>query len=425
MTIAISKEMANAIVNPRTYAEGTPLDDLFRTLRASNPLATAQPDDFDPFWVVTRHADIMEVERQHEIFHNGDRTTVVSNQGAIALSKQLTGGDPNLIRSLVVLDGKVHKDLRGIIFPHVTPRSIKPLEDTIRQIAREFVDEMLTKGEECDFAMDVAFLYPLRVIMQVLGVPKEDEPFMLRLTQELFSNADPELNRSGKEVTATEAMEGVVGVMNELEGYFGEVTKRYRANPTEHLNSLIANAKIDGEYLDHRSLMGYYIIAATAGHDTTSNTAAGAMWALAERPELLSQMHADPALINAFVDESVRWVVPVKHFMRTAIQDVEVGGQKIAKGDWLMLCYQSANRDEAVFDAPFEFRLDRNPNRQIAFGYGVHVCLGQHLARMEMRILWEELLPRIKSVELTGTPLRTISNFVCGPKYVPIRFSVN
>lgn len=201
----------------------------------------------------------------------------------------------------------------------------------------------------------------------------------------------------------------------ELESYFKAVTDKFRANPTDQINSLIANAKIDGEYLNHRQLMGYYIIAATAGHDTTSNTAAGAMWAMAERPELLGQMQANPDLINAFIEESIRWEVPVKHFMRSAVADCEIDGRQIRHGDWLMLSYQSANRDETVWSDPFDFRIDRGSNPQIAFGYGVHVRLGQHLARMEMRILWEELFKRIKSVEMNGQGERTISNSCAGP----------
>ncbi|WP_338468289.1 cytochrome P450 [Novosphingobium sp. ZN18A2] len=423
--MTIANELADTIISGSAYADGDRVDAAFREIRANTPLDVAQPENFDPFWVVSRHADIKEVERQPDLFHNGDRSTFLSPRDNEEKVKALTGGDPNLIRSLVSIDGKEHKDLRGIVFPHVTPRAVRPMEDRIREIARGFVDHMLGFDGECDFAMDVAFLYPLRVIMTVLGVPEEDEAFMLRLTQELFSNADPELNRRRAELTPEEMLKSLWETNLELERYFAKVTEKFRANPTKHINSLIANAKIDGEYLNHRQMMGYYIIAATAGHDTTSNTTAGAMWALAERPEMLKQMQDDPALINAFVEESIRWVVPVKHFMRSATQDCEIAGQKIRKDDWLMLAYQSGNRDEAVWDDPFEFRIDRGQNPQIAFGYGVHVCLGQHLARMEMRILWEELFKRLKSVELNGEPKRTISNFVCGPKHVPIRFTAN
>ena len=423
--MALPTELAQTIIDPKAYSQRELVDEAFRQIRATAPLAKAELDGFEPFWVVTRHADIKEIERQPDIFHNGDKSTFLSNIEGNARVKMLTGGEPNLIRSLVSVDGKEHKDLRGIVFPHITPRAIKPLEEQIRAIAREFVDHMLSFDGECDFAADVAFLYPLRVIMTVLGVPQEDEPFMLKLTQELFNNADPELNRARAELSPEDMLKSLWETTMELERYFAAVTEKFRANPTEHINSLIANAKIDGEYLNHRQMMGYYIIAATAGHDTTSNTTAGAMWALAEKPEMLARMKADPSLINAFVEESIRWEVPVKHFMRSAVADCEIGGQQIKAGDWLMLSYQSANRDESVWADPFEFRIDRESNPQIAFGYGVHVCLGQHLARMEMRILWEELFKRLESVELVGKGERTISNFVCGPKHVPIRFTAN
>jgi cytochrome P450 len=168
--------------------------------------------------------------------------------------------------------------------------------------------------------------------------------------------------------------------------------------------------------------MGYYIIVATAGHDTTSNTISGGLWALAERPDQFAKLKNHPELIAGHVEESIRWETPVKHFMRTATADAVVAGHKIAKGQQLMLCYASGNRDEDAFENPFEYDVERNPNQQIAFGYGAHVCLGQHLARMEMRIFWEELLPRLESVELDGTPSRSIATFVSGPKSVPIRY---
>lgn len=422
--MTIAQDLAQTITDPHAYSLRDPVDEAFRTLRANQPLDVAEIEGMEPFWVVTRHADIKEIERQGDIFKNGVKSTFLSNIEGGERVKALTGGDPNLIRSLVSVDGKEHKDLRGIVFPHVTPRAIKPLEDQIRAIARASVETMLGFDGECDFAQDVAFLYPLRVIMTVLGVPQEDEPFMLKLTQELFNNSDPELNRARAALSPEEMLKSLWETTMELENYFAAVTKKFREQPTDQVNSLIANARIDGEYLNHRQLMGYYIIAATAGHDTTSNAVAGAMWAMAERPGMLQAMQANPDRVNAFVEESIRWEVPVKHFMRAAIADCEIGGKQIKDGDWLMLSYQSGNRDEAVWDDPFEFRIDRKDNPQIAFGYGVHVCLGQHLARMEMRILWEELFKRLKSVEMAGEGQRTISNFVCGPKHVPIRFSV-
>ena len=219
-------------------------------------------------------------------------------------------------------------------------------------------------------------------------------------------------------------MAAVQEALMEFFAYFRTLTADRRANPREDVASTIANAKVDGQPISDIDALSYYLIVATAGHDTTSSSTAGAMWALAERPAVLAKLKADPALIPGLVDESVRWTTPVRHFMRSAAADTTLGGQAIAKGDWLMLCYPSGNRDEAVFEDPNEFRVDRSPNRHLAFGYGAHLCLGQHLAKMEMRILWEELLPRLKSVELAGEAKLSEANFVNGPKTLPIRYEL-
>jgi len=205
--------------------------------------------------------------------------------------------------------------------------------------------------------------------------------------------------------------------------YFEAMTEDRRAHPRDDLASVIANGTIDGEPLGHLEAMSYYIIAATAGHDTTSASTASGAWALAERPEQLAALKADLSRLPAFIEETVRWETPVKHFMRTATGDTGIRGRKIAKGDWLMLSYVSGNRDEDRFERPFVFDATRSPNKHVAFGYGPHVCLGQHLAKMEMRILWEELLPRLGSLELSGQPTRSAASFVSGPKSVPIRFN--
>jgi len=190
-----------------------------------------------------------------------------------------------------------------------------------------------------------------------------------------------------------------------------------RANPKDDLATVIANGKINGAYLPPLDMTSYYMIVATAGHDTTSSSTAGAVWALAENPQEFAKVKANPDLIPGLVDEAIRWMTPVKTFMRSATAETELGGRKIAKGDWLMLCYASGNRDEEVFEDPFTFRSDRKPNRHVAFGYGAHLCLGQHLAKMEMRILFEELLPRLKSIALDGEVKMTQPPSSTGPNY--------
>lgn len=424
--MTIPADIAKDIVDPTAYADGDRVDRAFAWLRREAPLDVAQPEGFDPFWVVTRHADILEVERQNELFHNGDRATVLTTIEADRKVREMMGGSPHLVRSLVQMDNPDHFAYRKVTQGALLPQNLRALEARIREIARGFVDRMAEHGDSCDFARDVAFLYPLHVIMEVLGVPESDEPRMLKLTQELFGNADPDLNRSGKTITdAGEGVDSIQSVVMDFMMYFNAMTEDRRAKPRDDLASIIANGKINGEPMGHLEAMSYYIIAATAGHDTTSSTTAGALWALAENPEQFAKVKADPSLISGLIEESIRWVTPVKHFMRTATADAELAGKKIAKGDWLFLSYPSGNRDETVFDDPFSFKVDRTPNKHIAFGYGAHICLGQHLARMEMRVLWEELLSRLDSVELDGTPTRMTANFVCGPKAVPIRFKMH
>lgn len=422
----IPQEIAQTIVDPKAYAAGRPVDEAFATLRREAPLDVAEPEGFDPFWVVTRQADIREVELKNELFHNGDRSTVLTTIEADRKVRAMMGGSPHLVRSLVQMDNPDHGNYRRLTQGYFAPQSLRALEDRVREIARGFVDRMAAHGERCDFARDVAFLYPLHVIMEVLGVPEADEPRMLKLTQELFGSADPELNRSQGKVDDTDAaLANIQGTVADFIAYFNEMTEDRRRKPREDLASIIANGQVDGQPLGHLEAMSYYIIAATAGHDTTSSTTAGALWALADNPAQFRALKSDRSLIRGLIEESIRWETPVKHFMRTATADAELAGHRIAKGDWLFLSYPSGNRDEAVFDRPFEFDVTRTPNKHVAFGYGAHVCLGQHLARMEMRLLWEELLPRLEAVELDGEPKRMEASFVCGPKSVPIRFKMH
>jgi hypothetical protein len=424
--MAIPAEIANDVVDPKAYADWSRSHKAFAWLRENAPLDVAEVEGFDPFWVVSRHADILNIERQNDLFHNEDRSATLTTIEADKRVREMMGGSPNILRSLVQMDNPDHMQYRRLTQSWFMPQNLRKLEDRIREIARGFIDQMAAKGEECDFARDVAFLYPLHVIMEVLGVPAIDEPRMLKLTQELFGTQDPDVNRSGKDMQdAGEALNMLNATIFDFMTYFNAMTEDRRKNPRDDLASVIANGAVHGQPLGHLEAMSYYIIAATAGHDTTSNTTAGTLWAIAENQGEFRKVKNDLSLIPSMVEESIRWETPVKHFMRTATADTEVAGKTIRKGDWLFLSYPSGNRDEAVFDDPYTFKADRTPNKHVAFGYGAHVCLGQHLGRMEMRILWEELLPRLQSVELAGTPTRTQANFVCGPKAVPIRFKMN
>ena len=420
--VLIPQSQAANLVDPTAYADGR-IHETYAWLRANNPFGKAQIEGVEPFWVTTKHADILEISRQNALFSNGEKSPTLVSQAVDARVRQMTGGSPHLLRTLIHMDQPDHMKYRVLTQAWFLPQNLRSLEDRIRKIARAAVDKMAAQGGECDFVSAVALHYPLHVIMEIMGVPEEDEARMLMLTQELFGAADPELGRKTAEQPDDPAKIDM-SVLTDFISYFTQFSEAKRANPTDDLGSLIANSKIDGEPISHFEAMSYYIIVATAGHDTTSSSTAGAIWGLAQNPGELAKLKADPSLIPGLVDESIRWITPVKTFMRTAMEDTEIGGRKLSKGDWLMLCYASGNRDEEVFDDPNAFRVDRSPNKHLAFGYGAHLCLGQHLAKMEMRILWEELIPRLKSLELAGVPAMSQAVFVNGPKKLPIRFEM-
>jgi cytochrome P450 len=417
-------EVAAAVVDPAAYGEWDALHERLAWARANAPLAVAENPEVDPFWLVTRHADIMAISRDPQRFANGIRPTVLTNRDGEALARAATpNNDGHLIRSLVQMDAPDHMKYRLLTQSWFMPKNLRIVEERIRQIARDTVEHMLSFDGECDFARDVAAHYPLRVVMDILGVPPEDEPRMLMLTQQLFGSTDPELNRSREAISSAEqAIAMLHYVIADFEQYFGALTADRRANPREDIATVIANATIDGGQIPDRELAGYYMIIATAGHDTTSASTAGALMEMAKDPALFGRFRAAESDKSGLIEEAIRWSTPVQHFMRSAREDVEIGGQQVREGDWLMLNYVSGNRDESVFADPFAFDPDRPKNQQIAFGFGAHVCLGQHLARMEMRILMEELLPRLKRLELAGEPARVESVFVGGLKRLPIRF---
>jgi len=419
----IPADIAATLVDPVAYADDR-IHDSYRWLRANNPLGIARPEKFDPFWVVTKHAHIQAISRQNELFHNADRPTTLTTQALEERVRKITGG-PNLVRSLVQMDAPDHPKYRALTQGWFMPANLGKFEARVREIARATVQRMLARGGACDFVEDVALGYPLHVIMEILGVPEADEPRMLKLTQELFGPQDPDTARVRDALSAEQVSAMLQAIIADFSAYFRKITEDRRQHPRDDLATVIANAKISGDYMPEHDQTSYYMIVATAGHDTTSSSTAGAIWALARDPAEFAKVKANPELIPGLVDESIRWMTPVKHFMRSATADTELGGRKIAKGDWLMLCYASGNRDEEVFEDPDRFRSDRKPNRHVAFGYGAHLCLGQYLAKLEMRILFEELLPRLKSLSLDGEVKMTRAYFVNGPKKLPIRFEVN
>jgi cytochrome P450 len=419
----IPTELIAPLFAPATFARPEVIDDLLERLRRDYPLAVAEVPGFDPHWIVTRYRDIQEISRRDDIFHSADRSKTLVNQGGEALMRAYSGGAPHIFQTLVQMDPPMHTAYRAVTEPAFAPKAVGPMADNIRTIARSYVDKMAALAPNCDFAKDIAFSYPAHVVLGLIGVPEEDHPRLVELTHWLFSYADPDLMRPGADPTdPAEHIKTWTIIYEEFRDYFSKVTTDRRACPRDDIASMIANAEIDGCPMTERALISYYIILSTAGHDTTAATTAMGMWLLTKRPDLLARLKAQPRDIARFVEEAIRWTTPVKHFVRSAVEDYQLAGQHIAKGDLLYLSFASANRDDTVFDDPYCFDIDRNPNRHLGFGFGDHVCIGQHLARLEMRLFWEELIPRLHSVEMAGELRISESEFVCGPKSVPINF---
>ncbi len=422
-----SPDIARAVIDPKSYASWGAALDLFDELRANTPVIRidSPTDEHESFWLLTGYDDVMRVSKDNATFLNSPRPSVFTNKRGEALARKVTGGSPNMVQSLVTFDAPKHPKLRRLTQDWFMPKNLKSIEADIRTLAKKTVDRLIAAGPEADFVPLVSAPYPLHVVMQILGVPEEDEPRMLFLTQQMFGGQDEDLNKSGMaNLTPDQITEIVLGAVKQFSEYFNGLAAQKRANPTGDVATVLANAMIDGAPIDPLDLAGYYIIIAAAGHDTTSASTAGAMLALARDPEQFAAVKADPGLIPAIVEEAIRWTTPVQHFMRMANDDVEIGGVHIAKGDWLMLNYVAANHDPAHFEEPRRFNALRGANRHLAFGAGAHQCLGLHLARLEMRILFEELLSRISHLELAGEPKRASSTFVGGLKTLPLRFEV-
>ncbi len=405
------EEAARLLADPQAYTDEQRLHAALTRLRADAPVCRVDVPGYRPFWAITKYADVMDIERNNALFTNWPRPVLATIEGD---ELQAASG----VRTLIHLDDPQHRVVRAIGSDWFRPKAMRALKIRVDELARIYVDKMMAAGPECDFVQEVAVNFPLYVIMSLLGIPEADFPRMLKLTQELFGSDDSEYRRG---TTAEDQLPALLDMFS----YFNGVTAARRENPTEDLSSAIANARIDGEPLSDIETVSYYLIVATAGHDTTSATISGGLHALLENPDQLRRLRDDPGLMPRATEEMIRWVTPVRHFMRTAAADTMVRGVPIAAGESVLLSYVSANRDEDVFDDPFRFDVGREPNKHVAFGYGVHFCMGAALARMEVGSFFTELLPRLKSIELAGDPQLVAATFVGGLKHLPVRYSLS
>lgn len=415
MSTRIMDEAARVLADPTAYADEKRLHHALTHLRAHAPVSWVDVEGYRPFWAITKHADVMAIERQNDLFTNHPRPLLMVTELEEKLLADQEAGIG--LRTLIHMDDPHHRDMRKIGVDWFRPKAMRALKTRCDELAKIYVDKMLERGPELDFVQEIAVNYPLYVILSLLGLPESDFPRMLKLTQEMFGGDDTELRRG-------EVNTDVLATLLDFFNYFSALTASRREHPTEDLASAIANATINGEPLSDMDTISYYVIVASAGHDTTSAAISGGLLALLENPGELARLQQDTGLMGTAVEEMIRWVVPVKEFMRTAQADTEVRGVPIAKGESVLLSYVSANRDEEVFADPFRFDVGRDPNKHLSFGHGVHFCLGAALARLEMNSFFSELIPRIKSVEMANDPQLIATTFVGGPKHLPIRYSL-
>ena len=415
MTTRIMDPAGRVLADPTSYTDEQQLHEALAHLRAHAPVSWVDVDGFDPFWAITKHADIMDIERQNDLFTNAPRA-VLLDAGVDAQMRADREAGMGLA-TLIHIDDPHHRDLRKIGADWFKPSALRVLKARCDELAKIYVDKMAEKGPELDFAQEIAVNYPLYVILTLLGLPESDFPRMLKLTQELFGSEDTEFQREADR-------EALLATLMDFFSYFAALTASRRQTPTEDLASAVANATINGAPLSDMDTLSYYVIVASAGHDTTSAGIAAGLLELVRNPGELARLKADPSLMGTAVEEMIRCATPVREFMRTAQADTEIRGVPIAKGESVLLSYVSANRDEDVFVDPMRFDVGRDPNKHLSFGYGVHFCLGASLARMEMNSFFSELIPRIESIELAGEAEIAASTFVGGVKHLPIRYSL-
>jgi cytochrome P450 len=397
------------LVDAARYARDGYPHALWTRLRAEAPVARIEPPGFEPFWAITKHADIVQVSKQPLRFSNA--------QGIMLRRADSPPFPPS--EMVVMIDPPRHGPLRKLLSARFTRAALRARSADIERIAVEILDEAATGGAlgEGDFVEKVAAPLPIAVVSWMLGLPRADWPHLFRWTNEIIGNEDPEYRLPGETPGQTARR-----ARGELHHYFKRLIELRRRDPHDDMVSQLVHATLGGEPLSERQILDYCELMVEAGNETTRNAISGGLLAFCEHRGEWERLRARPELLPDAVEEILRWVTPIAHFTRTATEDCEVRGVKIRAGEQLALFYASANRDEEVFADPFAFRVDRRPNRHLAFGIGEHTCMGAHVARVELETMFRHLLARLESFEVAG-PLERLSSAVNGSiKRLPLRY---
>jgi cytochrome P450 len=394
------------LVDPERYARRGYPHEVWTRLRAEAPVARIDAPGYEPFWAITKHADILQIAAQPERF---------SNAQGITLARKGAGPFPPS-EMLVLTDPPKHGSLRRVVNARFTPRAVRAHQEEVDRIAVDVVDRAAGAGD-VDFVGRIAAPFPLAVIAWILGVPDGDWEHLFRWTNEVIGKDDPEYRRPGESPGQT-----MKRARGELNRYFEHFIEQCRIEPRDGLVTALLEGRVNGEPLTHEQLLAYCELFVEAGNETTRNAISGGLLAFCEYPGEWEKLRANPELLKTATEGILRWSSPISHFTRVATEDCEVRGVQITAGDQLALYFASANRDEDVFDDPFAFRVDRAPNQHLAFGFGEHVCLGAHLARVEIETIYRHLLARLETFELAGEIERLKSAVNGSIKQLPLRY---
>jgi cholest-4-en-3-one 26-monooxygenase len=394
------------LADSRNFVPGVP-HEMFEVLRREAPVwFHPGTDEVEGFWCIVKYADLVELSRDpgHASSALGGITLHDASDEDLELQRQM----------MLMMDPPKHTKLRKLVNKGFTPRMIGQLEEHIRDVTKSIVDGVAKRGE-CDFVVDVAAELPLQVIVEMMGVPDEDRHKIFDWSNRLIGSEDPEYNVSRDEA---------IGAATEMFMYSTELAAAKRKTPGEDIISTLLKAEVEGNQLTDTEFNLFFQLLSVAGNETTRNLISNGMNFLFEHPDQREKLAADRSLLPSAIDEMLRYASPVMYMRRTAPEDFELRGQTIRAGDKLALWYISANRDEDVFDDPNRFEITRSPNDYVAFGGGgPHFCLGANLAKLEIRVMFEEILDRLPDIELAGDVQRLRSNFINGIKHMPVKFT--
>lgn len=398
------------IANPDVYSQQGYPHEVWSALRRDAPVCWLENPGGPPFWAITKHADIVAISRQPHRFSNRPMINLPSHSDMNDMQGE--------VNTIIQMDPPVHGVYRQLTSRRFTPRALRRMHEDIEQIAVEILDSLTTgRDAECDFVTSVAAPLPIAVIAWILGLPRDAWDRLFDWTNRIAGATDPEYQKEGEDTDSTRRT-----AMVEVFKFFSALVEERRKHPQDDLVSILAQAEVGQQPLGPVELLSYYMILVSAGNETTRNATSGGLLAFIEHPDQWERLVHEPSLLPSAVEEILRWTTPLIHMTRTATEDVRVGAQTVRAGQLVAMFYPSANRDEDIFDDPFAFRIDRRPNRHLAFGVGEHFCLGAHLARLELTVIFRHLARRLARIELAGEVDRLRSNILGGVKHLPVRY---